>query len=118
MHAKHLLLIVSCSVSKEMATVFFLPPGTGKAAKSPYDEKSKTVVKEAKQFISDGLEWKHIHPVSKMVQHHRTHLLHHPLTKAWLVDKWNLYISYIFLVLLFIELLFVLSLTIFMSNTE
>lgn len=95
-----------------------LSPGASKAARSPYDEESRTVVKEAKQFISDGLEWKRIHPVSMMIQHHRTRLLHHPLTKAWLVSKWNLYISYIFLVLLFIELLFVTSLTIFMAKTE
>ncbi|KAK8398591.1 hypothetical protein O3P69_004023 [Scylla paramamosain] len=92
--------------------------GAGKAAKSPYDESNGTVVKHAKQFIVDGLEWKRVHPVSLMIKHHRTHLLHHPLTKAWLVDKWNLYISYIFLALLFIEFLFVVSLTIFMAKVD
>lgn len=104
--------------ARNTQTLFSLLPGSSKAAMSPYDEESKTLVKGAKQFISDGLEWKRIHPVSMMVQHHRPRLLHHPLTKAWIVDKWNLYISYIFLVLLFIEMLFVTSLTIFMSKTE
>lgn len=65
--------------------------------------------------LTDGQRLLREHPVSLMVQQERSELLQHPLTKAWLIHLWRAYVSYILAFLLFIEVLFLLSLNIFMG---
>lgn len=97
---------------------YYIPTAIGKIAKSPFEEKDGALSQNARQFIKDGLEWKNNHPLSLMVSHNRHQLLHHCLTNAWLLHKWESYIYMIFLILLMLEVLFVTCLIIFMGIVD
>lgn len=58
------------------------------------------------------------HPLSLMVQHTRAELLQHSLIEGLLIHLWKTYLSYLFIFLLIIEVLYLASLVSFMANTD
>lgn len=91
-----------------------------KLARSPYksENEGQGVSANARKFMANDLEWKQKHPLTLMIQENRYHLLHHPLTNQWLIHKWRVYISYIFIALLSMEIISVVSLNVFMNYIE
>ncbi|KAK4296890.1 hypothetical protein Pmani_030647 [Petrolisthes manimaculis] len=101
---------------------YHVPKGkaTSKLARSPYksEGEGQGVSSNAQKFLTNDLEWKQTHPLTLMIQENRYHLLQHPLTNQWLIYKWRVYMLYIFIALLSMEIVSVLSLNIFMNYID
>ncbi|XP_053645951.2 transient receptor potential cation channel subfamily A member 1 homolog [Cherax quadricarinatus] len=114
---------IECSVSKVtydfrlLEDNYYIPPASNRIAESPC-KKCGELREDAEEIIQDGIKWKKYHPVGVMVRHNHHQLLQHSLTKAWLRHKWKSYISFIFLALFLVELIFVVSLSVFMESVD
>ncbi|XP_076034535.1 uncharacterized protein LOC143021130 [Oratosquilla oratoria] len=91
---------------------------TGRREMNPFDHDTGKLRPSAHSFYENENSWREQNAITKMILHKRKDLLLHPVTRAWVLNRWNAYAKWIFIVHLALEVLLIILMSSLASSTR